>query len=264
MVLLIPSPLVVLDRMDFVRHSQPMQPMLYTTLVDWYRLVDPFEDHGEEAASYQAAIERVASPRPETLLDLGAGAGHNAIHLKQRFRCTLTDPSEKMLALSRELNPECEHVIGDMRSLRLGRLFDAVLVHDAVMYMTTEADLVAAVETASVHTRPGGATVFAPDCLRESFRESTENLSGEKGERSLRGLAWMWDPDPKDDTFMTEYALLLRDGSTVQAVHDRHEEGLFATATWRRILKEAGYRVETFERPLDDGKVDEVFVCRRR
>ena len=46
-----------------------------------------------------------------------------------------------MLALSRALNPECEHLAGDMRTLRLGRVFDAVFVHDAVCYMTTRADL---------------------------------------------------------------------------------------------------------------------------
>ena len=49
----------------------------------------------------------------------------------------------------------------------------------------------------------------------------------------------------------------------MKAVHDRHVEGLFARDTWRRILGEAGYRVEAFERPLDDAAVDEVFLCRR-
>ena len=49
-----------------------MQPLLYRELVPWYRLVDPAEDHRDEVASYQAAIERVASPRPETLLEVGA------------------------------------------------------------------------------------------------------------------------------------------------------------------------------------------------
>ena len=34
---------------------------------------------------------------------------------------TLVDLSEEMLAVSRELNPECEHLQGDMRTLRLGR-----------------------------------------------------------------------------------------------------------------------------------------------
>ncbi len=168
-----------------------------------------------------------------------------------------------MQALSRELNPECEHVAGDMRSLRLGRTFDAVSVHDAVMYMTTEEDLVVAACTAFAHTRPGGAAVFAPDCVRENFRESTDVLAGEEGTRSLRGLEWKWDPDPTDETFVVEYAFLLREGISVNAVHDRHIEVLFTTATWQRVLTSVGYRLKTFERPLDDGKVDEVFICSR-
>ena len=110
----------------------------------WYRLIDPPEDHREEAASYAQALRPSASTGPQTLLELGSGGGHNAFHLKRDFRCTLTDPSEPMLALSCELNPECEQISGDMRTLRLGRQFDAVLVHDAVMYMTSELDLAAA------------------------------------------------------------------------------------------------------------------------
>lgn len=241
-----------------------MQPLLYRELVSWYRLVDPTEDHRDEAASYQAALERTASPRPETLLELGAGAGNTASFLKGRFRCTLTDLSEEMQALSRELNPECEHVTGDMRSLRLGRTFDAVLVHDAIMYMTTEEDLLAAARTAFVHTRPGGAAVFAPDCVREDFREKTSLISGEDGTRAVRGLEWMWDPDPTDETFMVEYAFVLRESANVKVVHDRHIEGFFTDATWRRLLASVGYRVETLERPPDDRKVDEIFfICRR-
>lgn len=179
------------------RHAS-VQPALYRELVPWYRLVDPPADHADEAVRYREAIERVASPRPETLLELGAGAGHNALHLKGRFRCTLADPSEPMQALSRELNPECEHVAGDMRTLRLRRTFDAVLVHDAVVYMTTEEDLNAAARTAFVHTRPGGAAVFAPDHVRETFREGTNLIAGDDGDRALRGLEWTWDPEPTE------------------------------------------------------------------
>jgi SAM-dependent methyltransferase len=240
-----------------------MDSLLYGQLVPWYRLLDPPDDHLEEATTYQHAFERAVSPRAETLLDLGAGAGHNAVHLKRRFRCTLTDPSEPMLALSRELNPECEHLAGDMRTLRLGRTFDAVLVHDAVMYMLSEADLRAAAQTAFVHTRPGGAALFAPDCMRDTIEERTEVYGEEDGPRALRCLEWAWDPDPRDDTFNVEYAFLLRDGDDVKAVHDRHVEGLFARAAWTGILAEAGFRVEMIERPLDDASADEVFLCRR-
>lgn len=240
-----------------------MLPAMYREIVDWYRLIDPPEDHRDEAAAFQAAFERAVVPAPRTLLELGAGAGHNAVHLKRRFRCTLTDPSAPMLALSRALNPECEHVEGDMRTLRLERTFDAVLVHDAVMYMTSEAELRAAALTAFVHTRPGGAAVFAPDVVRETFHDATEVIENGDGARALRGLEWTWDPDPSDDTMSTEYVFLLRDGTEVKSIHDRHVEGLFARDTWRRVLEGAGYRVETFERPIGDGQVDEIFLAVR-
>jgi hypothetical protein len=37
-----------------------------------------------------------------------------------------------MLEVSRRLNPDCEHPPGDIRSVRLGRTFDVVFVHDAI------------------------------------------------------------------------------------------------------------------------------------
>lgn len=50
-----------------------------------------------------------------------------------------------------------------MRALRLGRTFDAVLIHDAIMYMTGEEDLRAALVMAHEHCKPGGVVVIAPD-----------------------------------------------------------------------------------------------------
>jgi trans-aconitate methyltransferase len=236
---------------------------MYRELTPWYRLLDPPAAHAAEAAVYQAALERAAH-KPETLLELGAGAGHNALHMKGRFRCTLTDLSENMLALSRELNPECEHIAGDMRTLRVGHTFDVVLVHDAICYMTTQGDLVAAFRTAYEHTRPGGAALIAPDVFRETFEEDTEVMSGDDGARGLRGIALVHDPDPNDTSYTVDYAFLLRDGVTVEPAHDRHVEGLFPKATWLRLLASVGFRVEIVPRPVGDaGAFDEVFLCRR-
>jgi len=240
-----------------------VQPLLYGELTPWYRLLDPVADHADEAAAYVGALERAGAAAGGTLLELGAGAGGNAFFVKRRFRCTLTDLSPAMQALSRALNPECEHLPGDMRTLRLERTFDAVLVHDAVAYMTTRADLAAAVATAFAHLRPGGAAVFAPDYVRESFRERSELHGGDDGARALRCIEWVWDPDPADDTYVAEYAFLLRDGTDMRAVHDRHVEGLFARATWFEILQGAGFQVELVDRPFDDTTTDSIFLCRR-
>ncbi len=241
---------------------------IYGNLVPWYRLLDPPEDHAGEAALFRAAFERTVSAPARTLLELGAGAGHNALHLKAHYACTLSDLSEDMVELSRELNPTCEHIVGDMRSLRLGRTFDAVLIHDAIVYMTTEDDLRAAVETAFVHLRPGGAAIFAPDCLRDTFGESSTDHEGEDGARSMRAISWMWDPDPADSTYTVDYAFLLRSGADMRAVHDRHVEGLFSEATWTQLLTEVGFVAERLTRPLDEeeatgGYTERIFLGRR-
>ena len=80
-----------------------------------------------------------------------------------------------MIELSEMINPGIEHLVGDMRTLRLGRTFDAVLIHDAICYMTSETDLRAAMATVFAHMRSGGAALVEPDHVRERFEESTDH-----------------------------------------------------------------------------------------
>jgi hypothetical protein len=236
---------------------------LYTDLTPWYHLIDPVADHDDEARHYVETFGHAVDGPTETLLELGAGAGNNAHFLERSYRCTLTDVSERMLALSRSQNPQCEHLQGDMRSLRLGRTFDAVLIHDAIAYMTTEDDLLSAITTAFLHARPGGAAIFAPDFLRDTFHEKTLFIEGDDGSRALRGIEWCWDPHPHDSTYSVEYGFLLREGGRVTMAHDRHLEGLFAEADWYRLLEQAGFVVETDKRAVQAGEADRIFVCRR-
>ena len=129
-----------------------------------------------------------------------------------------------------------------MRSVRSNRQFDAVFVHDAVSYMTTEHDLAKAIETAAVHCRPGGAALFAPDHLRETFRPDTDCGGHDGRDRAMRYLSWSWDPDATDTTAVTDYTYALRDaGGNVRVIHDRHIEGVFPRDTWLRLLGDAGF-----------------------
>ena len=134
---------------------------LYGDLAPWFHLLTAPEDYAVEADRYRALIED-ALPDAQTLLELGSGGGNNASHLREHFTCTLSDVSPQMLELSRTLNPGCEHVLGDMRTLRLGRTFDVVFVHDAVSYMATEDELSDCLRTAYAHTRPGASLCSCP------------------------------------------------------------------------------------------------------
>jgi SAM-dependent methyltransferase len=246
-------------------------PRMYTDLADWFHLLTAPWEYVEESGWYLQAIREAAGATPTTLLELGSGGGNNAFHYKQHVPgVTLTDVSEGMLALSRRLNPECEHVLGDMRTLRLGRQFDAVLVHDAVCYMTTLADLRQAILTAFVHLRPGGVAVFAPDHVRELFPVdgATDHGGNDNAVRGLRYLEWTYDPDPADSLYTVDYAYLLHEkGQPTRSVYDRHVCGLFSRAEWLGLLADVGFShasVKPFEHTEVEPGSLEVFVATKR
>lgn len=234
---------------------------LYTELGAWWPLLSPPEDYLDEADFFRGALVAAGlSPAP-ALLELGCGGGNTAVHLKAHFdRVTLTDLSPQMLAVSRTLNPDCEHLEGDMRTLRLGRTFDVVFVHDAIDYMTTENDLRLALETAFLHCHPGGLALVVPDYVRETFRPNTEHGGRDGEDRALRYLEWTYDPDDTDTTYTVEYAYLLREKDRPTRVeHDQHICGLFPRAEWVRLLREAGFQPETTRDPHER----DIFVARR-
>ena len=223
---------------------------VYGDLAEWWPLISPPEEYAQEAGRL-AAVFGTAAILVHEVLDLGSGGGHVAAHLKRRLALTLVDLSGPMLAVSRQLNPECEHVQGDMRSVRLGREFDGVLVHDAVDYMTTRADLRQVIETAFEHCRPGGIAVFVPDHTAETFRESEghgggSDSSGRQASFSERD----WDPDPADDWIQADYEFVLRDADgAVQVVRESHHLGAFSKSTWLSLLDEAGFEPEAAGEP---------------
>ncbi len=242
------------------------EPRLYDELASWWPLLSAPADYAGEAVLYGDLLRGACVEPPRTLLELGSGGGNTASHLKQDFELTLVDPSPGMLAVSRALNPECTHIEGDMRTLRLERVFDTVFVHDAIMYMTTLDDLRQAMTTAFTHCRPGGAALFVPDHVREGFQPSTSHGGHDDGRRGLRYLEWSWDPDPGDTTFLVDYAFLLRDADgSVRGEQDRHVEGLFARDEWLRLLTEAGFAASTHPLALpDEPELSiEAFVGRR-
>ena len=233
---------------------------MYSTLASWWPLLSAPADYADEAESFLAMTEIAPGDRP-TLLELGSGGGNLASHLKRHVRATLSDLAPAMLAVSLQLNPELEHIEGDMRTLRLDRTFDVVLIHDAVAYCTTRDDLRAALTTAAVHCRPGGTVIVAPDYVKESFEPGTESGGEDAPDgRALRYLEWTWDPDPADTTMEVVYAIVLRERDGEMRVElDQHHEGLFAEGEWLAACRDAGLT----PRVIHDRWGRHVFVGRR-
>jgi trans-aconitate methyltransferase len=237
---------------------------LYESLADWWPVISPPSEYAEEAALYVEMIRGASRGPVREVLELGSGEGNNASHMKRAFAMTLVEPAEKMRELSRALNPECEHVAGDMRTVRLGRTFDAMFVHDAVMYMTTEDDLRAALATVAAHLAPGGVALVAPEATTETFSEATEHGGEEDASgRRARYLQWTLAPEPGETTYETHYAFLLREpDGTISVAHDVHREGLFPRATWLRLFGEVGLTAELASREIEGVKYDSFVAFR--
>jgi SAM-dependent methyltransferase len=246
-------------------HPTEKLPILYSELADWWPVLSAPEDYAEEAAFYERALREACLVEPKTLLELGSGGGNNASHLKKSFKMTLVDLSPGMLAVSQALNPECEHFPGDMRMVRLERLFDMVFIQDAIVYMTSEADLRQAMQTAYLHCRPGGAVLFAPDHIKENFKTGTGQGGHDRGNRSLRYLEWTLEPNP-DGTYLFIMAYLLREGAgEVRCYLDQHRCGLFGRNEWLRWMTETGFKARSV--PFEHSEIPpgdcEIFIGRK-
>lgn len=240
---------------------------MYEDLAAYWPVISPPEGYRLEAAHWRAAFEERLGPGTHSLLELGVGGGHNLHHLKEGFAPVVAvDLSEAMLENSRALNPDVEHHVGDMREVRLGRVFDAVAIHDAVAYMRSEDDLARCFVTAARHLRPGGAFVTTPDHVTETYRDPQTKVKvcphGDGDE--LTYFEYCYDPDPADTEYETLYTYLFRRGGGPPEVHtDTHVHGLFPKATWLRLLDAAGF--DAAARPyMGSGAEGFMFVATRR
>jgi hypothetical protein len=225
---------------------------MYGELARWWPLISPTDEYVDEAADLLPDLLAAINPPPKMLLELGSGGGSFACQLKKHIHMTLSDRSEQMLAVSRTINPELEHIPGDMRTLDLGRTFDVVLIHDAIMYMTDGTSVRAAIATAAKHCRPGGAVILMPDYVKEQFEPSTSCGGHDAPDgRGLRYLEWTWDPNPNDDTIETSYTFVLRENGKLSVELEHHQCGLFARERWFQWLREAGFKPSSRLDPWD-------------
>ncbi len=242
--------------------NNPMENIrLYNELAYLWSVISPAEDYAVEALHWLRAIRSKLGPGRHSLLELGVGGGHLLSHLTPRHQAAAVDVSPRMLELSRERNPEVEHHLGDMRTVRLGRRFDAVLIHDAVGYMLTQDDLRAAFETARAHLRPEGLLLVAPDIVAESFREGkvirwTTSASGVTITTEER----LHDPDPSDTRIESLFSYEITENGVRRVVQDLHVTGLFSLKAWTSLLEEAGFNVERTPLPGQDGYGEWLFA----
>jgi cyclopropane fatty-acyl-phospholipid synthase-like methyltransferase len=230
---------------------------LYDELAWIWPLFSPAEEYEEEV---RIIVDRFAElgVHGGSLLHLGSGGGSIDFHLKRHFRITGVDLSPGMRREAQTINPEVEYVHGDIRSVRLGRFFDAVLVHDAIAYMTSQDELRAAYGTAAAHLRPGGALVAQPEEVRERYIEKeSSQWTITRGDTTVTAIELVTDPDPDDTEFLAAYFFLVQEGDRFSTLSDLHRVGIFPLDDFVSAIRAAGFHAHAgpWPPPDEDGVI---------
>ncbi|HMO50659.1 MAG TPA: class I SAM-dependent methyltransferase [Kiritimatiellia bacterium] len=235
---------------------------LYTDLAWlWPMWGDAATEYAHYCQYVTGLIRQYSARETITLLDIGCGGGKNVLNLKREFQVTGLDLSPAMLAQAKELNPGCTFVEGDMRTCRLGRTFDAVLMDDAISHMNCRADFAAALRTAHAHLNPGGVLIVTPDVTLETFQQNkTTTSSATRDGMDVVFVENVYDPDPADEQYETTILYLMRKQGRLRIETEHWTMGIFGLDVWRRVLRETGFEVhEGRYHPGDDAYT--VFAC---
>lgn len=218
------------------------QNRLYNDLAWTWPIISPPSDYVEDADKTRGLLLKHSKIAIKTLLNLGAGGGHDDFGLKRYFAITGIDLSPAMLELARKLNPEATYLEGDMRTVRLDERFDAVFLGDAVNYMLTCEDLAAAFRTAYAHLKPGGVFITFVEQTPETFvQNKTKVTICRKDDVEIVFIENLYDPDPSDTTCEDTFVYLIRRGGKQQIEVDHHISGIFGLQIWLDLMTEAGF-----------------------
>lgn len=222
--------------------SNQMHWTVYNDLAWVEPIICSVEDEKEACLQICAQLKSMADGECGTMLHLGCGAGYYDAAFKEQFRVTGVDISPGMLELAKGLNPQVNYIKDDMRSLRLGERFDAVVIPDAIDYMLTGDDLSQALATAHDHLRPGGLLMIN-SLLQDLFEENNFVYAGSKDGVEVTIFENNYSSDLNPDQYEAVFCYLIRRAGKLEIHSERHVLGLFSRDYWHRSLEEIGFRI---------------------
>ena len=231
---------------------------LYGDLAYLWPLMSPPEEYADGAPHWRNQLLTRLGPNSRHVLELGTGGGHFISHLTDVFQVTAVDLSEDMLDNARRLNPGVEHIVGDMRGVRLGRTFDAVLIHDAIAYITAEDDLSDTFATARAHLEPGGVFITMPDhYIDRPVWPYINNRTHKQDDRELTYIEYSAPDINETSLLQSTFIFVITENGERRIELDHHTTGLFPVETWRRLIEAAGFKVERMDYPVADGPISQ-------
>jgi len=208
-----------------------------------YELVYP-EAGDETPAMCRRMFARYLPQPPASILDVGSGTGRDLASLaRDGADCTGIDILPAMIEFARAVRPQLRLEVGDMRSLRLGRTFDAILcMGSALMYALADRDVRATLQTFAAHAHPGTLLVLdlnnASSWLGGGFVAESELRVDVPGFQATAQVLNRLDRRRQTLTRLRVWAI-----PGQGPVEDRCEYRLLFPAELEHLLADSGFRV---------------------
>lgn len=226
---------------------------VFSDYARYYDLIYRDKDYAGEAAYVHELIQRHC-PGAGTTLNLGCGSGrHDREMAKLGYQVTGIDISEEMLAEARAGSKNDQALAyhqGDVRRVRLNETYDAVVSLFHVMsYQINDQDLLAALETARSHLKPGGVFIFdcwyGPGVLTDRPTVRILELEDDaiKVTRVARPVM-----HPNDNVVDVNYEIYIKDKATeeVREIRETHRMRYLFSTEISSALARTGFKERSF------------------
>lgn len=118
------------------------------------------KDYDAEAVELHRIIQD-ACPNAHSLLDVACGTGAHLVELRRWYTVEGADLSPAMLSVARSRLGDAPLHVADMRTLDLGRSFDAVIcLFSSIGYVTDPAEMRSAIGRLASHVAPDGVLIL--------------------------------------------------------------------------------------------------------
>jgi SAM-dependent methyltransferase len=209
------------------------------------------KDYAGESAALVALIEE-RQPRARTLLDVACGTGGHLVHLKDRFEVAGVDLDGSMLEQAGRRLPDVPLLVGDMRTLELGRRFDVVVcLFSSVGYMANTDELSAAVVSMAAHLEQGGVLVVDGWIRPEAWRDpGTVHVECGRDDTTVVARVGRSQRDGNRTRLEMHHLVGTIDG--VELLVDEHDLTLFTDDEYRTAFRDTGLEPEVLPGPHAD------------
>ena len=207
------------------------------------------KDYAAESSAIRSLIQ-ARNPEARNLLDVACGTGGHLRHLQHHYEVTGVDLDPNMIREARNNVPDIPLVEGDMRTIRLGTRFDAVIcLFSSIGCMGDTKELTSAISAMANHLNPGGVLIVdgwvRPDAWRDGGSTDVEVATSE-GIKVARVVHSRRDGSATH--LEMHHLVATQDG--IEHLVDHHELTLFTPEEYEAAFQAAGLVAETVDSPM--------------